>query len=161
MKYKYVTWIPAFILMCIIFLFSSKTATVSDQSSLQIASVIYNIYENTSDTVIENHERDQILGLINHITRKMAHGLEYCVLAIFVSLHLYACGKVKWKLFISSIIFSSFYAATDEFHQTFVAGRSGQVSDVLIDTMGATIGVIIFMLLCKRIRNDSVDSRNS
>lgn len=152
MKYKYVTWIPAFILMCIIFLFSSKTATVSDQSSLQIASVIYNIYENSSETTIEYHEKEQIIGQINHITRKMAHGLEYCVLAFFVALHLFVCGKKRGGLFISSIIFTAFYAATDEFHQTFVAGRSGQLSDVLIDSLGATIGVIIFMLLCKLIQ---------
>ena len=35
------------------------------------------------------------------------------------------------------------YAATDEFHQLFVPGRSGQVSDVILDSAGAAIGVLI------------------
>ena len=35
------------------------------------------------------------------------------------------------------------YAATDEFHQLFIPGRSGQVSDVLLDSAGALAGVLI------------------
>ena len=36
---------------------------------------------------------------------------------------------------------------TDEFHQLFVPGRSGQVKDVLLDSCGAAVGVLILMLV--------------
>ena len=39
------------------------------------------------------------------------------------------------------------YASTDEFHQTFVAGRSGAFTDCLIDTSGAIFGVIAALIL--------------
>lgn len=41
------------------------------------------------------------------------------------------------------------YAATDEFHQLFVAGRSGRFSDVCIDSAGAVVGVLVFALLVR------------
>ena len=44
------------------------------------------------------------------------------------------------------------YAATDEFHQLFVPGRSGQVKDVLLDSCGAAVGVLILMLVAALIR---------
>ena len=44
------------------------------------------------------------------------------------------------------------YAATDEFHQLFVAGRSGRISDVCIDSAGALAGVVVFVLLAKFVK---------
>lgn len=41
------------------------------------------------------------------------------------------------------------YAATDEIHQLFVAGRSGRFSDVCIDSAGALLGVAVFALFVK------------
>mgnify|MGYP000059507674 CR=1 FL=1 len=45
--------------------------------------------------------------------------------------------------YIAALGFAFCYASTDEFHQLFVPGRSGQVRDVLIDSCGAAIGVLI------------------
>ena len=39
------------------------------------------------------------------------------------------------------------YACTDEFHQLFVPGRSGQITDVMIDTLGGSIGVLIISVI--------------
>ena len=39
------------------------------------------------------------------------------------------------------------YAATDEYHQTFVPGRSGRVSDVLVDLLGSAIGTLGILLI--------------
>ena len=59
----------------------------------------------------------------------------------------------KWKISLIAIILSFIYACTDEFHQMFVSGRSGEWLDVMIDTTGATIGIIIiniiFKVVCK------------
>ncbi|MEH6908026.1 VanZ family protein [Neobacillus drentensis] len=39
-----------------------------------------------------------------------------------------------------------FFAMTDEFHQLFVLGRVAQVKDVLIDSAGAIVGLVIFRI---------------
>lgn len=41
------------------------------------------------------------------------------------------------------------YAISDEIHQTFVPGRSGQVQDVLIDFLGVIIGICVLLFLVK------------
>lgn len=41
----------------------------------------------------------------------------------------------------------------DEFHQTFITGRTGQFSDVIIDTIGASVGSIIYSIVYKKIKN--------
>ena len=50
---------------------------------------------------------------------------------------------------IMSIFLSFLYACTDEIHQFFVPGRSAQFRDILIDTLGASFGVIITHLIIK------------
>ena len=44
------------------------------------------------------------------------------------------------------IIICFIYAGSDEYHQTFVDGRTGQFSDVLIDTAGSIVGASIYSL---------------
>jgi len=156
MKLKYISWIPAVVLMCIIFTFSAKTAIESDEGSLQIANVIIGIYEKSSGNITDMSQKKELLLQVDHIVRKLSHGLEYGVLAIFVTFHLGICAMKRWKLFFTAILISGIYACTDEFHQLFVAGRSCQLTDVMIDTAGATIGATCFMILLifqKRIRN--------
>ena len=50
-------------------------------------------------------------------------------------------------ILILCIIICAGFAASDEFHQTFVNGRTGQFSDCIIDTLGATIGSILTKVL--------------
>ena len=60
-------------------------------------------------------------------------------------------GLTKRSIFIS-IIVVLLYACSDEIHQTFVAGRSGEVLDVLIDTIGGSLSTYIYYLIHKRRR---------
>ena len=57
------------------------------------------------------------------------------------------------KKIIISLILGFVYACSDEIHQTFVAGRSGEARDVLIDTSGVFIGILISTLLYKIYKN--------
>ena len=50
---------------------------------------------------------------------------------------------IRWKNVLVSVCIAVLYASTDELHQLFVPGRSGQVNDVLIDGCGAVIGALI------------------
>ena len=49
-------------------------------------------------------------------------------------------------IYIYALIIVFGYASTDEFHQLFVVGRSGQFKDVLIDTSGGTFGILLVYL---------------
>lgn len=73
------------------------------------------------------------------ILRKGAHISEYAILAWLVS---WAWGGAKRHWYI--VAFCLTYAASDEIHQLFIRDRSGQVIDVVVDTVGIVIGIILF-----------------
>ena len=78
------------------------------------------------------------------ILRKIAHILEYAILTF---LFLRALAKENLsigKIVISSIVFSLFYALTDEYHQAFVFGREGNLEDVGIDGIGIILTSILW-----------------
>jgi VanZ family protein len=67
------------------------------------------------------------------VLRKLAHLTEYAILG---ALLVRALGR-PWL----AILLGGLYAASDEFHQHFVRGRHAAWYDVVIDTVGVTIGV--------------------
>lgn len=83
--------------------------------------------------------------------RKGAHVFEYLVLTFLIarafSFHL--TGNVSRSLWLSSF-FALAYAISDEAHQLFVFGRTGKVTDVLIDSIGIAIAVSIIFFFLKR-----------
>jgi len=85
------------------------------------------------------------LGIWDLILRKCAHIVEY---AILTGLLIRAFGRSTDWLFryviILSWVVAVFYAGTDEFHQTFVPGRVGCVSDVCIDSIGVTWACLLW-----------------
>jgi VanZ family protein len=143
MKLKYISWLPSVVIMCIIFIFSSKTATESGQSSMEIANTLVSAYEYTTNNQLDMEYRQDILPKLDHIVRKVAHGMEYAILAASIVFHFWVQGYNTRKIFFLAILISGMYAGTDEFHQLFIDGRSGQITDVGIDTLGACIGTII------------------
>jgi VanZ family protein len=73
------------------------------------------------------------LGQWDTALRKLAHVAEYAILGALV---FRAAGSAP-----AAVLLSSAYAATDEIHQAFVAGRHGSPLDWLIDTAGVVLGV--------------------
>jgi VanZ family protein len=81
------------------------------------------------------------LGWIDHVGRKVIHFSEYALLAL-----------LWWRAFrtrvseetamLLAFAITSAYAATDEFHQTFVTGRHGTPVDWLIDSAGAAAAML-------------------
>jgi VanZ family protein len=74
------------------------------------------------------------LGTWDYVLRKCAHVTEY---AIFGALLQRAIGR-EIPAFVAAVA----YAASDEFHQRFVAGRHGSPVDVAIDAVGVLVGVL-------------------
>lgn len=124
--------------MLVIFLMSNEIAGTSSARSGEIVRTIQSIGVSAP------------VDLLTFLVRKAAHICAYFVLGIllFNLLKEYDLG-VK-KMISISIAIAMLYACTDEVHQVFVFGRSGEVRDVLIDTAGATLGVVVYAALSSR-----------
>jgi VanZ like family len=77
------------------------------------------------------------LGFLDLILRKAAHMTEYGLLWF---LWFRAFGHRRAWL---AVVITVAYAATDEYHQSFVAGRHGTPVDVLIDAVGIAIAIAV------------------
>lgn len=121
--------------MYFIFSNSLEIADISAQRSGRITSII-NAYLVKLD----------LPTLTDHIIRKTAHFCEYALLGFWYTL----CLRVYTNRYIRHISWPLFLvlamANADETVQTFVSGRSGQLSDVWLDFSGGVAG--LFVALC-------------
>jgi VanZ family protein len=86
-------------------------------------------------------ELDSWLGALNFVARKIAHLLEYAVLFVLIHGAVQKTRPDFWRWhFLLSFVLVVLYAAGDEWHQSFVFGRTGTIRDVFIDSLGAMIG---------------------
>jgi VanZ family protein len=84
------------------------------------------------------------LGVWDDVLRKCAHATEYAVLAVLVRRALLAE--------LPALVLALAYAATDEFHQTFVRTRHGSPIDVAVDGAGAAFGLLVVLRARRRLR---------
>lgn len=82
------------------------------------------------------------LGTWDLVLRKLAHVVEYAILGALLQR---ALGRVA-----PAFALGVAYAVSDEFHQTFVPGRSGTPLDVLIDSVGVALGVLAWRWRARR-----------
>ena len=135
--------------MIIIFWFSNQPATESSEIS---GTISYRLVEDTDEIFNWGLTTDQIgniAGNIEYPIRKAAHMTEYAIFSIFVMIALIVDGIKGVRIPVISAVIAIAFAATDEFHQTFVPGRYGCVLDVLIDAAGSIIGLIIVYIIYK------------
>lgn len=121
--------------MAVIFVLSHQPAAISDTQSGVFVEQLQAWLPATDS------------GFLTFIVRKSAHIFAYFVLGVLVFRALRQTKLAKPALW--TIIICAIYAATDEFHQLFVSGRSGEVRDILIDTVAATTGVILTRFIYK------------
>lgn len=129
--------------MGFIFLFSAQTALESSAVSNSLTEWLINFFwEDFKKLPLP--EQTEILGIARFIIRKCAHGALYFVLGLFASLSLstYSSPPLLLRAFFSQVI-CSIYAASDEYHQLFVDGRSGELRDIIIDSVGSLLAVIL------------------
>ena len=101
---------------------------------------------------LDEEQMREIANTIEYFVRKGAHMTEFAILSVLLFLWLGLWEMTLLRRGMTAFLATAFYAASDEFHQLFVPGRSGRVSDVLIDSSGALLGVIVFILFCKLIQ---------
>lgn len=129
--------------MMLIFTFSSATG---EESSGLSDKVIETIALNLTDVEKNSKEMDSIKEKYSFLIRKSAHFFVYFILGVLVINALYTFRVNRYMIIYASLI-CIIYAITDEFHQTFVNKRSGQISDVLLDSSASLIANYLFMRL--------------
>jgi len=95
-------------------------------------------------------------AVLDFIFKKSAHFTVYAVLAV---LFRRALPPSRW-IWALSWVLTVLYAASDEWHQSFVPGRHPQLTDVLIDACGATTGLLIFWWLQRRAQAANAQAHN-
>lgn len=134
--------------MALIFNFSADSGKESSSKSERL---IIKIVEVIKKDKLTTEEKEKILKKYSKPIRKYAHMFLYFILSILSFLLLYQIFDLKPVTVIYTIIFCIIYAITDEIHQLFIPNRSGEILDVIIDTTGAILFLIIpIIVLIKR-----------
>ncbi|SHI06907.1 VanZ family protein [Clostridium grantii] len=122
--------------MSVIFIFSHQPASVSSENN-KLVIYIFNYM---------GIDLNSIFGdITNFIIRKTAHITEYLILYILIIRVLKISNNDKGQ-YIKALVYVFLYASSDEIHQIFVENRGPSVKDVLIDTCGGILGMIIYYI---------------
>ena len=133
-------WLP--VLLWMIFIFIGSTDLMSaEQTSRFIGPFLRWFAPGITDATIAS---------IQLVVRKCAHLAEYAILSALLlralRQHLLAARSVAFVL-------AALYAVLDEFHQSFVPSRTGSPWDVLTDSIGAILGLVIYVRMTRRSSN--------
>ena len=146
MIWKVIKIILVFLCMASIFMFSNDPAYESDQKS---NTIIIRIAEFMAGKSLNEQEREEKIEKYVVLVRKGAHFSIYLLLGFLVLSLLKEYREIDWKVMFFSFVFCFLYACSDEVHQLFVEGRSGNIIDVGIDSLGSYFGVLIYYLYYK------------
>ena len=133
--------------MITVFTLSNEPAKKSSNTSGKTIRIIINILPNTRN--MDENEKEQIVSDLQPITRKLAHFSLYTLGGILIYNFINAFNIEFSKKFIFSFLIGGIYAISDEFHQLFIPGRSGEIRDVCIDSSGVLLGIFIMIVLIK------------
>ena len=130
-KKQIVNWILLSTWMVVIFMLSNEVADSSSERSGVIVEVISRSVSWSQD-------------ILTFLTRKAAHIFIYFVLGILMFNVARDFRISNKRAVMLSVVFVMLYAITDEFHQSFVPGRSAELRDVLIDTVAGAMGTLVY-----------------
>ncbi len=128
-KKKIKAWVLLIIWMLVIFFFSSQPGNISSNLSNSFVKNIIKIIPLDLD-------------ICSFIIRKFAHLSEYFILALLMY-KILDKEKINKKVLLKIWLLCILYAISDEIHQLFVLNRSAKVTDVLIDSLGSFLGLLV------------------
>jgi VanZ family protein len=154
---KILSWIAVIVWMGVIFCFSSMNSDNSSNVSEGLIADVVTTVTTTGNkiglikTMPSESEMNLILETAHVPVRKVAHFTEYLILAILVSNALVNSNVTeRRKLIYYTLLICLLYSISDEIHQLFISGRAGKVIDVLIDTLGSMMGIIISNIILNK-----------
>lgn len=147
---KYLKWILFILWMMFIFYMSQQSGTDSAQMSDGLLIKILDFCRRIINIDIKASDMEWLMVFLIVPLRKMAHFIEYSILGILSFACIKDLAASYRRCAAVSFVFCLLYAASDEFHQLFIPGRSGSFVDVLIDGAGSLSG-ILFILVCLKL----------
>jgi VanZ family protein len=137
-------WLPVLLWMAVIFSASSDAHSY-EHSSRFVEPFLHWLFPKMPQPNVDK---------IHHVIRKCGHLTEYAVLALLLwralQLSKNNLAAWSWPKVGGTLLLVFLFAASDEFHQSFVPTRTPLVSDVFIDTAGGTIGLLILWVFSRR-----------
>ncbi len=130
----------------VIFSFSLQPADTSSQLSLGIGHWLIELLPSAFADKLLAMPQEQ-LDLLHTLLRKAGHFSEYLILGV-LSMFTVLQTELRHKIWMS-LGFCLVVASVDESIQLFVSGRSGQVSDVVLDCVGALCGILFLVVVRK------------
>ncbi len=135
-------WLPPFLWMTAIFIFSTDLFSSGNTGGL-LAKIVAWVYPTISD---EN------LQTIHFLVRKAGHFTVYAVLAFLLirAFRTSSAQRWRWQWALYSFFIVGIYALLDEYHQSFTTSRTGSVYDSLIDLTGGSCMLLVLWLRSRR-----------
>lgn len=141
-------FLPAILLMILIFFFSATPGERSSELSDGLSCKIVDAAGDLPFTGWSEAEKRELAEQLHTPLRKGAHFSEYALLAVLWVAPLgffFQRGRMR----VAGLI-CVMYACTDEWHQLFIPGRDGNLTDVLIDSFGVLTGLSLWYLVYGR-----------
>lgn len=139
-------WLPAAAWYFLIWNFSAQTAAESSGTSGGLTHrVLTWVYPPYRDMTPE--ARSALIESLSFVVRKGAHMFLYFVLTGLLLLALRTLFRHNGRRAAATAALCALLAGLDEYHQTFVPGRSGELRDVLVDLSGGCVLLLLWWLL--------------
>jgi VanZ family protein len=135
-------WLPLLIWLGVIFAGSTSVMSAEHTSRYIVPFLIW----------LKPGISPKAIWTILVIIRKSAHVIEYTVLGLLLwraLRHVPALAGRTLMVFAAVLSGCALFAASDEFHQTFVKSRTPSVRDVLLDVSGALLGLLIGVMFVR------------
>ena len=146
MLIKKIIYIVLIIVVLIsIYLFSSMNW--KDTNSVS-RGIIYKGIEIVEGITNKEYDKRSIVNKLNKPIRKCAHFTLFLLLGVCIYLFI-NCFNIPHRVIIS-ITICLLFAIMDETHQLFSYGRSSELIDILIDTFGSVVGILIINKIIKK-----------
>ena len=157
-------WLPPLAWMFLIFSASGDAKSYQHSTAL-FEPLLHWLFPQMSQAHVE---------LIHHLFRKTGHLTEYALLALLLWRAIHHSqnnncapkpdkggpvapkrseGGWRWDEAGLSLAIVFLYAGSDELHQVFVALRTALVSDVIIDTTGGALGLLLLWAIGKILKH--------
>ena len=143
--FRFVFLVLSIAILIFIFNMSSANADKSTKVSGKFIEKMAEIFIDDYKNLDVNH-KILFVKSMQHFVRKLAHFSIFFALGFCVNGFVCTFNLSFFRRILFSSVFCLFYAIIDEIHQTFVPGRSGQVSDVLLDFTGSVLGIFLMVV---------------
>ena len=137
--------------MIFIIALSSEPADQSKLTSGAVVKLLVDMLSTVLPIADTPREKALLAAQLHNLVRKAAHAFNYFVLGCLAYRTFWLFdGRKRWRRFVLfAALFCVAFAALDELHQLYVPGRSGELRDVLIDSISALAGIGVCWLVGK------------